>query len=286
MICFGEILWDCLPTGKVLGGALLNMTVQMHNLGINPLIVSAVGNDELGKELLDGIDKLGLNRKYIGILNELPTSTVDVILDDKGVPTYDIKMPVAWDAIPISEELKEIASKTGVIYGTMAQRMDASKTSLDALLENARLKFFDANFRFPFTTKELVLNYLPSAHIFKINEVEFPEVLKWLDVSYHENDAMKYVSEKFELDVFILTQGEKGSKIYSGDSFHSHPGHKVIVEDTVGCGDAFTAGFTYGYTKDWPIDKIVEFASATSAVVASKKGGCCLVTLEEVEELM
>ncbi len=287
MICFGEILWDCLPTGKVLGGALLNMTVQMHNLGLKPLIISAVGDDVLGDELLEDIDNLGLDRSHVARLGYYPTSTVDIILDEKGVPTYDIKMPVAWDAIPISDSLLEIAAQTGVIYGTMAQRMDdQSRKSLDKLLEHSKLNFFDANFRFPFTSKELVLKYLPAAHIFKINEAEFPVVLDWLSIDLEEDDAMSEVVNRFDLDVFILTKGAKGSKVFDGSIFVIHPGHKVEVDDTVGCGDAFTAGFVYGTTQNWPLKQTVEFASATSAVVAKKKGGCCSSSLAEVRALM
>tara|TARA_B100000497_G_C7686353_1_gene416054 strand:- start:1684 stop:2562 length:879 start_codon:yes stop_codon:yes gene_type:complete len=286
LICFGEIIWDCLPTGKVLGGAQLNMSVQMHNIGLIPTLVTAVGKDDLGEEMLNDVKALGLDIASLAQIDKYPTSRVDIILDDQGRATYDIKMPVAWDAIPITKEHFKIAEDKGVIFGSMAQRMDDdSYHNLDLLLEHSTLNFFDANFRLPFTTKELLVKYLPHSHIFKINDEELPILMKWMEKSYDEDDGLNYLSDEYSIDHIILTKGAEGSKILSKGIFHQHGGYKVDVDDTVGCGDAFTAGFVFGVKKEWDMNDVQDFASALSAVVASKKGGCCLTSLAEVNAL-
>jgi fructokinase len=287
MICYGEILWDCLPSGKVLGGAQLNMSVQMHNLGMKPLLISAVGQDKLGDELLSGIKKLGLDTSGIGQIKKYPTSTVDIVLDDNGKPTYDIKMPVAWDAIPIKKEHLNYVAKHGIVFGSMAQRMkEDSYNNLDKLLEKSKLNFFDANFRLPFTTDVLMKKYLPSAHIFKLNDEELPILLSWLKIEMNEEDGIKALSKKFNIDEFILTKGSDGSKLYISGNFVEHPGYEIDVADTVGCGDAFTAGYLYARENDLNPEKRLEWASAVSAVVASKKGGCCNVKIKEVKSII
>ena len=286
MICFGEIIWDCLPTGKVLGGAQLNMSVQMHNMGLKPVLVTAVGNDDLGNEMLHDVQQLRLDISSIAQIDKYPTSRVDITLDEEGRATYDIKMPVAWDAIPITNDHLQIAKDKGVIFGSMAQRMnDDSYHNLDRLLEFSSLNFFDANFRLPFTTKELLIKYLPLSHIFKINDEELPILMQWLDKSYGEDEALKYLSEKYEINHILLTKGSEGSKILSDDIIHRHAGYKVEVDDTVGCGDSFTAGFVYGLENKMEVSDIIDFASALSAVVASKKGGCCHTTIDEVVQM-
>jgi len=287
MIVFGEILWDCLPTGKVLGGAQLNMSVQMHNMGLKPTLVSAVGQDDLGDELLSEVKDLGIDLSSVAQIEKYPTSRVDVHLDDEGKATYDIVKPVAWDGIPITEEHLELVKTEGIIFGTMAQRMkDDTYYNLDKLLEHSTLNFFDANFRLPHTTKELMIKYLPHAHIFKINDEELPILMGWLDRPMEEDKALMWLADEYSIDHILLTKGGDGSKVYSKDVLHRHLGHNVEVEDTVGCGDSFTAGFVYGLKKEMSITDTLEFASAWSAVVASKKGGCCKVTIEEVEHLM
>ena len=287
MICFGEILWDCLPSGKVLGGAQLNMSVQMHNIGLKPTLISAVGNDELGDELLDEIQKLGLDFSSIGRIDKYPTSRVEVTLDQEGKATYDIVMPVAWDAIPIRNDHLKVAASEGIIFGSMAQRMkDDSYKNLDILLEESSLNFFDANFRLPFTTKELMLKYLPKADIFKINDEELPILMTWLGEDVDEDNSLTFLADTYRIDHILLTKGSDGSKVLSQGTLYRHAGHKVEVVDTVGCGDSFTAGFVYGFKNDMSIPNTLEFASALSAVVASKKGGCCYVSIDEVKSLM
>lgn len=275
-----------MPTGKVLGGAQLNMSVQMHNMGLKPVLVTAVGNDDLGNEMLNDVQQLGLDISSIAQIDKYPTSRVDITLDEEGRATYDIKMPVAWDAIPITNDHLQIVKNKGVIFGSMAQRMnDDSYHNLDRLLEFSSLNFFDANFRLPFTTKDLLIKYLPLSHIFKINAEELPILMHWLDKSYGEDEALKYLSEKYKINHILLTKGSEGSKILSNGIIHRHTGYKVKVDDTVGCGDSFTAGFVYGLENKMEVSDIIDFASALSAVVASKKGGCCRTTIDEVVQM-
>lgn len=287
MICFGEIIWDCLPKGRVLGGAQLNMSVQMHNIELEPVMVSAVGKDELGDEMLREVSALGLDVSSIAQIDKYPTSRVEITLDDEGKASYDIKMPVAWDAIPITEEHLSIAADKGVIFGSMAQRMnDDSYVNLDKLLEVSKVNFFDANFRLPFTTKELLSKYLPITDIFKVNDEELPLLMTWISKNLSENDALNHLAEAYDIKHIILTKGADGSKILSEGVIYEHPGYNVDVEDTVGCGDAFTAGFVYGLEKGMKMSDTIKFASALSGVVAGKKGGCCKVELDEVENLL
>lgn len=287
MICFGEIIWDCLPKGRVLGGAQLNMAVQMHNLGLKPTLVTAVGRDALGDEMISSVKKLGVNVTSLAQIEKYPTSRVEITLDDEGRASYDIKMPVAWDAIPITENHLKIAKEEGVIFGSMAQRMnDDSFKNLDRLIEVSSLNFFDANFRLPFTSKKLLIKYLPITNIFKVNDEELPILMEWLGVELDEDAALSYLGSEYSIDHIILTKGASGSKIWSESKVYRHDGYKVQVDDTVGCGDAFTAGFVHGLNNQMKIAETIDFASALSAVVASKQGGCCHTTIAEVDALI
>lgn len=287
MVCYGEILWDCLPEGKVLGGAQLNMAVQMHNMGLEPLLISAVGNDDLGRELLDHIVKTGVGTSRISICDFYPTSTVEVSLDNEGKATYEIVQPVAWDAITIEEDIFETVWREGIVFGTLSQRMGKqSKDSLDALLESSMLNFFDANFRLPFTTPDLIKEYLPQTTILKLNDEELPILANWLSMDYDEDENLSLIANAYGISQIILTKGSEGSKVFADNQMHIHKGHKVSVVDTVGCGDAYTAGYIFGLKNYMDIEGCMAWASALSAVVATQKGGCGKTSRSEVKKLI
>lgn len=238
----GEIVWDCLPGKKALGGAPVNFAYHAQQLGADSYPVSAVGNDELGEETIEACRSFGLRTDYLQ-RNSLPTSRVLVELDDKGVPTYRILENVAWDALKATPDIIELAGGAdAVCWGSLAQRSEGSRKAvlqiLDAVPAGA-MKVFDINLRQHYYSKEVIEASLERATVLKLNEEELPVVMAL--TSLGDIDA---IVKHYSLDYLIYTCGAKDSEVYGRDGLLSHlDTPKVKVVDTVGAGDSFTAAF-------------------------------------------
>lgn len=275
IVGLGEALWDCLPDGKKLGGAPANFAYHTGQFGLNTLAVSALGEDSLGTETLEELKSKGIN--YLMPLVDYPTGSVQVELDDAGVPTYDIKEGVAWDNIPFTTELEEVAKNCScVCFGSLAQRSSVSRQTIQKFIEatpESCLKIFDINLRQNFYTKDIICNSLKQANILKINDEELITIGRLfgypgLDM---ENKCWLLLG-KYNLDMLVLTCGVNGSYVFAPNllSFRETP--KVEVADTVGAGDSFTGTFAAAILNGIAIPEAHQLAVEASAFVCTQHG--------------
>lgn len=285
VICFGEVLWDLLPQGAQIGGAPLNVCYHLNQLGIDSKIISQVGNDELGRALLDGIQKLGIDSSYCSITEDHPTSSVTVDLDNHGKATYTIVENVAWDFIPFKESIADQIKESDVfIFGSLVIRNQCSLDTLKSYLVSAKYVVMDINLRDPFYQKDLILDILKSVNCLKINDDELELLGKWMSItSSIEGDYVKAILDSYpEMKDVILTKGELGASYFSRNETYSVKAYKVNVVDTVGAGDSFLAAFLASRISGKSIIESLESASVLSAYVASQIGACPYYAIEDI----
>ena len=277
VVGMGEALWDVLPEGKKLGGAPANFAYHASQFGLESRVVSAVGDDSLGKEILDSFRE----KKLDGVIETVPypTGTVQVTLDDAGVPCYDIKEGVAWDNIPYTDALEELARQTrAVCFGSLAQRSEVSRQTIARFLEAMpdtpeTLKIFDINLRQHFYTKEILCDSMRRCNVLKINDEELITVSRLFGYPDTDpQDACRMLLNKYNLRMLILTCGVNGSYVFTpgGVSFLETP--RVQVADTVGAGDSFTAAFASAILKGKSVKEAHRLAVDTSAFVCTQQG--------------
>ena len=286
VIGIGEALFDCLPEGRKLGGAPANFAYHVSQFGLNGCAISAIGNDELGDEIVEKFNAVHL--KHILPRVEQPTGTVKVTLDEKGVPQYEICLGVAWDNIPLTSEMLEIARNAqAVCFGSLAQRSETSRKTIHAFLDATpadALRVFDINLRQSWYTAEVIAESLQRANILKINDEELDVVATMLlgepTIPGHliAEDAEKTrricreLISRYDLDMLILTCGAIGSYVFTmeEESYITTP--KVKVADTVGAGDSFTATFVAQLLLGKPIPEAHKKAVDVSAFVCTQNG--------------
>ena len=277
VVGLGEVLWDVLPEGKKLGGAPANFAYHAGQfLGMaGTIAVSALGNDELADETVEALEVHGLNCLLPRVPH--PTGTVQVQLDEQGVPTYDIKENVAWDNIPFDEDVAAIASNCrAVCFGSLAQRNVVSRTTIQKFLDATPadcLKVFDINLRQHFYTKEIIEQSLQRCNILKINDEELDVIDRMLDLSSPETEGKcRLVMERYNLRMLVLTCGTNGSYVFTHDhtSFLETP--KVEVADTVGAGDSFTGAFVASILDGKSVAEAHNMAVKVSAYVCTQSG--------------
>lgn len=268
------MLWDIFPKESIAGGAPMNVALHLVHLGMNVKMISSIGEDKLGKKLLSFIRKYKLSEEFIQINAAYPTGTVNVDDRDKENIKYEIVKPAAWDHILWSEEMdKAVRNADAFIFGTLGARNETSKATLEKLLETPVLKVFDINLRPPFYTADLLEYFLTKADILKINEDELTLLADFYDLPNKMEAALEKLTELFEFEMICITLGSKGAAIYQEGEIISHPGYPVAVKDTVGSGDAFLAGFVSKYLSRESPEKILDFACALGALVATFSGG-------------
>jgi len=288
IVGIGEILWDILPTGKVLGGAPANFAYHISQLGFDGFVVSAIGDDELGEEIIENLRSKNMN--FIIERVSFPTGTVRVALNEVGVPCYEICENVAWDNIPFTEEMKQLAKETkAVCFGSLAQRHFVSRESIHLFLDNVAegtLKIFDINLRQHFYSKDLIDYSLKRCNILKINDEEIlllSQLFDWCEKS--DMDICKRLLQNYSLDMIVLTKGTNGSCVVTPSLISSKPTPIVEVTDTVGAGDAFTAGFVAGILKGKSISEAHELAVEISAFVCTQQGAMPALPREMINKI-
>jgi fructokinase len=274
IVCIGEILWDVFAEIRKPGGAPLNVAMHLKQLGNSVNIVSKVGNDKNGIQLIDIIRKAGLDSNYIQNDATFQTGEVLVNLDSKGNASYEIKEPVAWDNLDFSPDLKTLSENAGIIvYGTLASRNRASRNAIIQALNNNAVKIIDVNLRPPYTDISLIKELLLLADFAKLNTEELHIIAGWDNKkASDETELMKWLAQRYNLSTVCVTRGENGAILYDSDSIFRHSGFRVKVADTVGAGDAFLAGLISSLLKGNSADDSLEFACATGAFVASRVG--------------
>ncbi|MCE7055516.1 carbohydrate kinase [Algoriphagus sp. AGSA1] len=274
VVVFGEMLWDCLPSGAVPGGAPMNVALNLHQLGLNSRLISSVGNDSDGQQLLEFLDSFSLPVDLIQINQDYETSKVLVNDEDPVNIKYTIVSPVAWDFIVWNPEMdKAVASSDALVFGTLGVRNTESLNTLLKLLHHKTLRVFDVNFRPPFYDFEVIENLLGYTDILKINEDELVIFADYFDIDHEVEKVCAYLDQHFPMDLICVTLGSKGALLYKDGKTIQHKGYKVQVADSIGAGDAFLSGFIKVYLEEQSLGKALDFACKLGAFVASKKGG-------------
>jgi fructokinase len=287
IVCFGEVLWDLLPSGKIAGGAPMNVAVHANQLGLNAIMISAVGDDELGKGILSFLLSRGLSVENIQ-KNEYQTGIVEVTLDAKGSPSYAIIETVAWDFIRLTELAKStIQAADALVFGSLALRNEISKQSLLQLLTDAKLKILDINLRKPFYTSELTDELLRVADIVKVNDDELKMICSWYGQSGNEIQNASFLKERYQLRGIIVTRGANGAFfIDEKNEMFEHQGFKVAVNDTIGSGDSFLAAFITKWLNGETPAETLKYACAVGAFVATQKGATPVISEEDILKIM
>ena len=286
--CFGEVLWDDFPTGRLPGGAPMNVAIGLQNLGVSANMISCVGNDELGKELKAFLQSRNCITDWVQIDETHCTGIVKVQASVTGENHYEIVQPSAWDYIQYSKSLADFVENSyAIVYGTLACRQSNNLGTLLQLLEKAKLKVYDVNFRSPFYDTKLVETLLHQADIVKMNDEELEIICQWYDLSFDDEvSKLLFLRKQFGLQKLIITKGANGAICLDDDGFFQSAGVKVQVQDTVGSGDAFLAGFLYKIYQGASSGVALTFACALGALVASHKGANPNIELEELMTIL
>jgi fructokinase len=283
VVVFGEMLWDCLPAGAVPGGAPMNVTLNLHQLGLDSRLISAVGKDADGEKLLYFLKSFDLPLNLIQEISNHETSKVLVDDTDKENIKYTIVSPVAWDFIQWNQEMDETVSNADAfVFGTLGVRNQVSLSTLLRLLQHQVVRVFDANLRTPYYDFEVIEKLLGHTDILKINDDELVIFADYFNVDPSIESLCAYLDQHFPMDLICITQGSKGAAIYQKGKVISHSGYKVQVEDSIGAGDAFLSGFVMSYLNEKSMEDNLDFACKLGAFVATKKGGTPRYTLDEV----
>lgn len=277
VVGMGEALWDVLPEGKKIGGAPANFAYHVSQFGLPSCVVSAIGDDALGKEIIENFTSKGLDQLIAEV--PYPTGTVQVEIDQTGIPLYDIKENVAWDNIPYTEHLDALAKRTkAVCFGSLAQRNVVSRNTINHFLDTMpkdddSLIVFDVNLRQGFYNKEILCKSMQNCNILKINEEELITVSRMFGYPGIDlQDKCWILLGKYNLKMLILTCGINGSYVFTPGNVSFQPTPKVEVADTVGAGDSFTAAFIASILKGKSVTEAHSIAVKTSAFVCTQKG--------------
>ena len=277
VVGLGEVLWDVLPEGKKLGGAPANFAYHAGQfLGMdNTIAVSALGSDKLADETIEALNEHQLN--YMLPRVPYPTGTVQVQLDEQGVPTYDIKENVAWDNIPFDNDIAKIACNCrAVCFGSLAQRNVVSRDTIKKFLEATPadcMKIFDINLRQQFYTKEVICQSLKHCNVLKINDEELVLIGRMFDYPGLDMENKCWlILGKYDLDMLVLTCGTNGSYVFTPGQMSFQETPDVKVADTVGAGDSFTGSFVGSILNGKSVPEAHHTAVQVSAYVCTQNG--------------
>lgn len=277
VVGMGEALWDVLPEGKKIDGAPANFAYHVSQFGLPSCVVSAIGDDALGKEIIENFTSKGLDQLIAEV--PYPTGTVQVKIDQTGIPLYDIKENVAWDNIPYTKHLDALAKRTkAVCFGSLAQRNVVSRETINHFLDTMpkdddSLIVFDVNLRQGFYNKEILCKSMQNCNILKINDEELITVSRMFGYPGIDlQDKCWILLGKYNLKMLILTCGINGSYVLTPGNVSFQPTPKVEVADTVGAGDSFTAAFIASILKGKSVTEAHSIAVKTSAFVCTQKG--------------
>ncbi len=282
VIGLGELLWDVFPQGKQLGGAPANFAYITSLLGDHGIVASRVGADELGEEATRRLQHLRLPTDFLQLDSRYPTGTVNVRVDERGQPQYEITQHVAWDFFEVTREWRTLAGQASAIcFGTLAQRSPASRRAIVEFLKAARpsaIRVFDVNLRQNFFSSEIVTDSASRANIIKLNDEELPRVLELLGAPPSTKESVdaragaEWLLNRSGAELICITRGASGSMLLSRDGSHEHAGLSIEVADTVGAGDAFTAALVHHYLRRASLATMNEAANRMGAWVASNVG--------------
>ncbi|NGM61762.1 carbohydrate kinase [Sphingobacterium sp. SGG-5] len=278
VLCIGELLWDMIPTGKAVGGAPFNVAYHLNKLGVHTKILTRIGKDRDGVELLDFLGAHAIDTSMVQVDEQQSTSKVEVYYDDTHAIKYNIVYPTAWDFLASPDPSTGWADTDYLVFGSLIFRHSiAKKAVLDVLKRSQGIKIFDINLRAPHFSKESVLELLAYTDILKLNEDELALVSEWLGTGDQTISLQTdHILDTFGIKELVLTLGERGAMHKSLDKGETYfcQAQKVDVVDTIGSGDSFLAAFIASRIEERPIREALHIASVLAAFVTSRKGGC------------
>jgi fructokinase len=277
VVGLGEVLWDLLPERTCLGGAPANFAYITTLMGDQGIVASRVGEDSRGVEALRRMEELGLDINQVQTDREHPTGVVNVKIDVQGFAHYDIAQPVAWDFLEWTLSWQHLAEKAdAVCFGSLAQRSGKARETIRAFLDAMSpdtIKVFDVNLRQSYYSAEILSDSMRLADIVKVNDEELPKIMGLFHLPHKDElSSAQRLTRDYDLKLVCITRGGRGSLLVRGADFHEHPGFRVHVADTVGSGDAFTAGLVHEYLHGAPLALMNEVANLVGAWVASEVG--------------
>ncbi|WP_077338577.1 carbohydrate kinase family protein [Pseudocolwellia agarivorans] len=286
--CFGEVLWDCFSSGKRLGGAPLNVCLRLNSLGIKANMISAVGKDTLGNELLNVITEREMNTHFIAVNPDKKTSTVQVTLDKSGSASYEIVADTAWDNIDLTPALiEQVQSSDIFVYGSLVARQETSLNTLKQLINVAQFKVFDVNLRKPHYNIETLIELMQAANFIKLNDDELYEIAYAMGSKFNSLEQnLEFIAEKTNTPYMCVTKGNHGALLKINDKNYYNSGFLIKVVDTVGAGDSFLGSLIYQLCNTTNAQYAVNFACAVGAMVAQSHGATPELSMEEIEQFM
>jgi fructokinase len=286
VVCFGEILWDILPAGTVPGGAPMNVAYHLQKLGKNPALVTRIGLDDMGRELVDIFSGHGICTEYFQLDYTHETGKVFGTLKETNEMVYAFATQSAWDFIQWEEGFAKLVSEAEFfVFGSLGSRNKVSKETMLKMMEYANKKVLDINLRAPHYNRALVEELLTKADVVKMNESELELITGWFSPYKTEEERMLKIQDVFSIEHMVVTRGEKGAIMNLDGTTYHQPGIIVDVADTVGSGDAFLAGLLSKMLDGAGPREALEFAGIMGAYIATKKGGCPNYEMEHVEQL-
>lgn len=272
--CFGEVLWDIFPDHKKIGGAPLNVALRLKTMGIESSIITKVGFDDLGNDIIGYIDKQGLSLETVQKDHQYHTGEVLVSLDDEGTASYEISYPVAWDFINNTEKAEKVTTTSdAIIFGSLAARNEVSRDTLFNLLDYAKFKILDVNLRPPHYDAQLLSELMKRADFIKLNDEELDEVSTHFEIKEATLEKqIKALARCTNTSQICITKGGKGATLYDNHSFYHNSGYKVKVVDTVGAGDSFLATLISKLLQGNKPQLAIDYACAIGAMVAGSEG--------------
>lgn len=287
IVCFGEALWDVTPRGRLVGGAPLNVALRLVGFGVDTIMLSRVGNDSLGDDLLKFLSASELDASHVQVDADQPTGVVLVDDSNPDAVKYEIAAPAAWDYIDAQAFLSASNTQPGpIVYGSLAARSEMSRVSLLRLLEQSPLRIFDVNLRPPFYSRATVEKLLERADWLKLNESELAIIAGWLDATGSQNKMTASICAHYGIDTACVTLGAAGALMYHHGEIFTQAAYTVPVVDTIGCGDAFLAGWLARMLDDAPAREVLKHACAAGALAATAAGGNAPVSAAMIESVI
>jgi len=281
------VLWDQFEKLSLPGGAPMNVALNLKQLGLESQMISKVGDDRPGKELLAYLKDRGVNLDLVAVDSDLPTGKVIVNDKDSQNVQYEIVAPVAWDRIEWTEDMQDAVDHADAfIFGSLAARDPISCMTLRKLLKTSTLKIFDINLRAPHYDMEELEELLVHTDILKVNEEELEIIADHHEFSDELKIACEKLQEAYDLKMICVTRGSKGAVLYYDEEFYKHKGFSVEVKDTVGSGDAFLSGFVYSYLNDGQPEDMLAFACGMGAFIATHQGATPTYNIADIKKII
>lgn len=276
IVCFGEVLWDIFPTYKRIGGAPLNVAYNLMKMGINSSVITKLGDDELGHKIINRFKEVNINTSHCQIDNQYKTGTVFAYFDDNNEASYEFLENSAWDNIDFHQaDYQLVQESDAFVFGTLASRTSTTRNTLLQLIEAAKYKVYDVNFRPPHYETQFVAELMMKADLVKMNKAELRSILEHIGKPYTtEEESVLYIQDHFKCDELIISKGSKGGIYATKDTLYHFPAVEIVIKDTVGSGDSFLAGFLAEKLMSNDTLETIKKASALGAFITSQAGAC------------